>query len=48
MSAWFDEPTKVRAQDCGATELLEKVKLAETLQPAIDRCMEPMRKAATK
>lgn len=48
MSAYFDEASTERARVCGAAELLDKAKLAETLQPAIDRCMAPKRKAATK
>jgi DNA-binding NarL/FixJ family response regulator len=45
MSAWFDEETKIKARDCGAVELLDKAKLAETLQPAIDRCMNQSKAA---
>lgn len=38
MSAWFDDETTERARECGATELLDKTRLGETLQPAIERC----------
>jgi DNA-binding NarL/FixJ family response regulator len=46
MSAWFDEEAKVRARDYGASELLDKSTLAETLEPAISRCINRS-KAAT-
>jgi DNA-binding NarL/FixJ family response regulator len=46
MSAYFDEPRAERARAYGAAELLEKGKLAETLQPAIERCMGPKWRAA--
>lgn len=40
MSAWFDDATKVRAREFGAVELLDKLNLAGTLGPAIERCMK--------
>jgi DNA-binding NarL/FixJ family response regulator len=45
MSAWFDEPTKIKARACGAVELLEKMKLSETLRPAIERCLNQSKAA---
>lgn len=46
MSAYFDDTSSEIARACGAKELLDKAKLAETLQPAIERCMGPEQKAA--
>ena len=46
MSAWFDDETSERARECGAIELLDKTKLGETLQPAIERCLQPKRSGA--
>jgi pilus assembly protein CpaE len=48
MSAWFDDETKERAREFGAAELLDKTKLAETLQPAIERCLRPKGRAAAR
>jgi DNA-binding NarL/FixJ family response regulator len=39
MSAWFDDETTERALEYGASELLDKTRLGETLQPAIERCL---------
>ena len=38
MSAWFDDETTERAREFGAAELLDKTRLGETLQPALERC----------
>jgi DNA-binding NarL/FixJ family response regulator len=46
MSAWFDEAAKAKAHECGASELLDKSTLAETLGPAIARCMNRSKTAA--
>jgi two-component system, NarL family, response regulator DegU len=46
MSAWFDERTKARARACGDSELLDKSTLAETLRPAIERCVTRSQAAA--
>jgi DNA-binding NarL/FixJ family response regulator len=46
MSAWFDEQTKARARNRGASELLDKSTLAETLRPAIERCVTRSKAAA--
>lgn len=48
MSAWFDDATTERAQECGAVEFLDKTKLAETLQPAIERCFTPKGKVTAR
>jgi two-component system, LytTR family, response regulator len=46
MSAWFDESTKARAKEFCAKELLDKGRLVDTLQGAIERCSEPNGKLA--
>lgn len=48
MSAWFDDETEERARECGAAELLDKTKLGETLQPAIERCVGSKGSAAAR
>jgi DNA-binding NarL/FixJ family response regulator len=46
MSAWFDKTTKERAAEFCANELLDKGRLVDTLQGAIERCAEPNGKRA--
>jgi DNA-binding NarL/FixJ family response regulator len=46
MSAWFDETTKAMAAEFCAKELLDKGRLVDTLQGAIERCAEPNEKSA--
>ena len=46
MSAWFDEAANAKARECGASELLDKSTLAETLGPAINRCLNRSKAAA--
>ena len=48
MSAWFDDETSERARECGASELLDKTKLGENLQPAIERCLGAKGTAASQ
>jgi DNA-binding NarL/FixJ family response regulator len=48
MSAWFDEAAKVKAHECGASELLDKSTLAESLGPAIERCLNRGKASAAK
>src|SRR5579872_2050567 len=48
MSAWFDDEPAERARECGAAELLDKTKLGETLQPAIERCLGAKGSAAAR
>ena len=46
MSAWFDDETSERAREFGAAELLDKTRLGETLQPALERCRKQKGTAA--